>query len=413
MPNKFRIAVRKFDPFETFIQKVWQSFCIDSGCKLELEAIPMDLHPLYESTLGEQNGLQNGDWDVGLISTDWISEAQKHQKIINLNLFLEENPPDDFPHGWPQALLGMQNFNDQIYGLPFHDGPECLIYRKDLFENENEKLAFKKAYGRELAPPRTWDESLEVAHFFQRPEEGLYGTVLAAFPDGHNTVFDLCLQIWARGGEIINDDGNVNVDTKIAEEGLAYYIKLSKDKNAIHPESSMMDSVKSGMAFARGEVAFMVNWFGFAAMCEVDEISKVKGCVDIIPVPTGKNGKGVSLNVYWMYTIGAGSKNKKVAYDFIRFAVNAQNDKLLTLEGGIGCRKSTWNDKEINISVPYYHKLNFLHNNSYTLPRKAHWVEIAVVIDEIVMSAMSPDQSIKKILENGQIKIKAIEEKHA
>ena len=43
----------------------------------------------------------------------------------------------------------------KIYGLPFHDGPECLIYRKDLFENENEKLAFKKVYGRELAPPRT------------------------------------------------------------------------------------------------------------------------------------------------------------------------------------------------------------------------------------------------------------------
>ena len=88
MPDKFRIAVRKFDPFETFIQKVWQSFCIDSGCKLELEAIPMDLHPLYESTLGEQNGLQNGDWDVGLISTDWISEAQKHHKIINFKFIL-------------------------------------------------------------------------------------------------------------------------------------------------------------------------------------------------------------------------------------------------------------------------------------------------------------------------------------
>ena len=98
MPNKFRIAVRKFDPFETFIQKVWQSFCIDSGCKLELEAIPMDLHPLYESTLGEQNGLQNGDWDVGLISTDWISEAQKHQKIINLN-----------------ELIDVKNFPEKIF----------------------------------------------------------------------------------------------------------------------------------------------------------------------------------------------------------------------------------------------------------------------------------------------------------
>ena len=61
MSNKFRIAVRKFDPFETAIDKIWTFFCKDTGCDLELEAIPMDLHPLHEATLGKENGLINGD----------------------------------------------------------------------------------------------------------------------------------------------------------------------------------------------------------------------------------------------------------------------------------------------------------------------------------------------------------------
>ena len=49
----------------------------------------------------------------------------------------------------------------------------------------------------------------------------------------------------------------------------------------MHPDCREMDSVKSGLAFAAGEVAMMVNWFGFAAMCEMIPESRVKGRVDV------------------------------------------------------------------------------------------------------------------------------------
>jgi len=74
MSKKFRIAVRKFDAFESAIDKIWASFCEKTGCNLELEAVPLDLHPLYDTILKEE-GLKNGTWDVSLINTDWITEA--------------------------------------------------------------------------------------------------------------------------------------------------------------------------------------------------------------------------------------------------------------------------------------------------------------------------------------------------
>ena len=82
MSNTFRIAVRKYGPFESATQKIWTSFCEDTGCDLELEAIPMDLHPLHDATLGRENGLINGDWDVTHINTDWITEANEFTKAI-------------------------------------------------------------------------------------------------------------------------------------------------------------------------------------------------------------------------------------------------------------------------------------------------------------------------------------------
>lgn len=406
--EKFRIAVRKFDAFESAIEKIWNSFCEKYSCDLELEAVSLDLHPLYDTILQEE-GLKNGDWDVSLINTDWITEAYSSEAIMDLTREIEKNPPNNFPEGWSRSLLYKQEFEGKTYGLPFHDGPECLIYRKDLFESMEERIAFYAEHGKELEVPRTWDDLLEVATFFNRPDKKLYGTTFAAYPDGHNTVFDYCLQLWTRGGELFDENKSIKLNSEAAIEGMEYYRKALQNTKAIHPDSRNFDSVKSGMAFANGNLAMMVNWFGFASMCEFLEDSKVKGKVDVANVPAGPTGKGSSLNAYWMYVIGAGSTKKSIAYEFISYAVNEVNDKLLTLEGAIGCRKSTWHDAEVNSEVPYYHKLEELHKNTRSLPRKSNWAEIADVIDQLVLDVINTELEIVDILDEAQEKINIIE----
>ncbi|RYY09770.1 MAG: extracellular solute-binding protein, partial [Cytophagaceae bacterium] len=164
-----------------------------------------------------------------------------------------------------------------------------------------------------------------------------------------------------------------------------------------------------GQAFARGEAALMVNWFGFAAVCDVYAACPVRGRVDIAPIPHGAGGQSASLNVYWLYTIGAGSRHKAVAYDFIRFATSAANDKLLTLEGGIGCRLSTWHDAEINALVPYYHKLEMLHQQAQSLPQNAHWARIAASIEEVVRLAITTATPVAALLKTGQQQLNSLD----
>ena len=407
--DKFRIAVRRFDPFESAIEKIWKAFCQETGCRLELEAVPMDLHPLYDSLFTEK-GLKNGNWDVTFINTDWITEAVEGDHIENLSPFIASQSPDGFPDGWAPSLLGMQEFDGYIYALPFHDGPECLVYRKDLFESSVEQAAFRAAYGKELKVPKTWEELEEVALFFQRPGQNLFGTAFAAYPDGHNTVFDFCLQLWTRGGELIRDDGQVVLNSPQAWEGMQYYRRMLQDMKVIHPDSREFDSVKAGMAFAEGQLAIMVNWFGFASMCEVYPGSRVKGKVEVTHVPYGPGGKSVSLNAYWMYAMGTGCTKKSLAYDFMRFAVSPACDKLLTLEGGIGCRRSTWHDPEVNSEVPYYHKLEELHREAHALPRMRNWSAIAAVIDQLVLDVINTEDPIRDLLKEAQRKLETLQE---
>lgn len=402
--EKIRIAVRKFDPFESTLQKLWDAFCIQNNIKMEAEMIPLDLHDLYETTISEK-GLKEGKWDIAHINTDWIFDAVNENAVLNLFSLIGENPPENYPFGWHKSLLHLQKLSNGIYGLPFHDGPECLIYRKDLFENETEKANFKRQFGYELSTPKTWQEFAEIAAFFNRPEQNLYGCVFANYPDGHNMVFDFCLQLWTRGGSLLNKKNQIDIHNEAAIKALDFYRKMVNDKNAVHPKSREFGSVEAGLTFAQGQAAMAINWFGFASMAEVIEESKVKGKIDITSLPSDPGYKTASLNVYWLYTIGSGSKHQKLAYDFLRFAVTPESDKLLTTEGGIGCRKSTWKDEEINTLIPFYHKLEMLHENALTLPQTPIWPKVAELIDGAVLKAIETDISSAIILEETQEKI--------
>lgn len=403
-----RIAVRKFGPFETALKKLWDSYCRQTGCTLTAEMIPMDLDDLHAAIL-ENKGLKNGDWDIAHLVTDWLLEARESGAVEDLRSYIHQNPPDNFPQGWSSSLLTMQQFGESVLGLPFHDGPECLIYRKDLLSNLREQQKFRELYGKPLEVPKTWEDFKIVAQFFHRPEKNLYGTVFAGFPDGHNTVFDFCLQLWTRGGELIDEDNHVTINTPEAAAGLQYYRELLNDETAMHPQAMTFDSVQSGMAFARGEAAMMVNWFGFASMCEVIAESNIKGRVDIAPIPSNPGSQSASLNVYWMYTVGSGSRHKQTAYDFIRFATNTYNDKLLTLEGGIGCRISTWRDGGINAIIPYYYKLEELHRTARSMPQKGNWAQIGKIIDQVVLQAINTDIPAEELLKKAQEMINEID----
>ena len=405
--NTFRIAVRQFDPFAEAMEREWARFSAREGLNLELDAVSLDLHPLYDS-LYTQGGLKDGTWDVAFCPTDWLAQFHTANLLTDLAPFLATDPPDDFPDGWTPSLLQMQEFGDQVLGLPYHDGPECLIYRQDLLEDTDHQAAFAAQHGRPLAVPQTWDEFVDVARFFHRPQESLYGTVLAAFPDAHNTIYDFHLQLWTRNGSALTPDNKVQLDTPEAVAALTFYRELIQDDTLIHPQSRDLDSVGSGLAFARGEIALMVNWFGFAGMCETIPESQVQGKVAITGLPSLTGKESTSLNVYWILGIAQGSPYQGIAYRFLRHCASAEADKALTLGGGIGCRRSTWVDVEVNQQIPFYQDMEKLHDVARELPRLSNWPQVTAILDEMVLAVINTNDPVPDLVRQAQTKIEAL-----
>ena len=400
MSRRFTILARRFGPFEKACRIFWDQLAKARGLDLELELIPLDLPELHAAIL-------TGRFDVAHVNTDWLAECWAKGCLEDLSGRTRSDPPEDYPAGWPTSLLGLQTFADGLAGIPFHDGPECLIYRKDLFASELERSSYRARYGAELEPPRTWAEFKRIAAFFERPEEGLHGTLFALYPDGHNNVFDFALQVLSRGGSL-EQDGRVVLDSAEALDALQDYRGLINSP-FIHPESRQLESIGACWTFARGEVAMMVNWFGFATMCETVEGSRVGGRVDICAVPHAESHPDpVSLNVYYVWSIGRDSQHKDLAYDYIRNGVRKENDVILTMEGGIGCRRSTWFDPGVNRAIPYYSRMAEIHGYASTLPRSVAWHAISSVIDELVIDTIDTDRPVAAILQEAQARVDAI-----
>jgi multiple sugar transport system substrate-binding protein len=84
-------------------------------------------------------------------------------------------------------------------------------------------------------------------------------------------------------------------------------------------------------------------------------------------------------------------------------------DKLLTLEGAIGCRTSTWLDAQVNAAIPFYHRMAELHATAREMPRSIHWPRIAEIFDRMVLAAINGGEDIAHIAMRGQAEMEQLD----
>jgi multiple sugar transport system substrate-binding protein len=402
--TRLRIAVREFSDFENALEEEIALYR-EKTAAVEFEAVPFEVHALH-AELFEKNGLRSGAWDIAYLVTDWLAEAVEENTVEELTSYLKQKPIVGWPQEWARSITEPLYFSDKLYTLPWHDGPECLIYRRDLFENPSEQKAFRNQHGYALKPPTTWKQFADVARFFTRPGENLYGTMLAAFPDGHNTLYDFAIQLWSRGGELVDKQNRPLLDTPQAIAALDFYRNTIGDTSMCYPGGRELDSTRSGDVFLRGSVAMMVNWFGFAARCD-REGSPLRGKVAIAPIPAQEGKKPISLSVFWTLGIGSGSKHKQAAFDFLHFLTQPALDKAIVKHGTVGVRLSTWRDSAVQEQVPAYRYIEEISLSARRLPRSRKLPTFADIVTDVATSALTTDEPSAQILKKAQQRIAA------
>lgn len=378
MPLK--LIGRTFSTFENALARQIEAHVIAGGEPVECEFLEVEE---IEERLVRGEAATDGSVDVVMLPGDWYPTLLAHEKLICLDEFLQNDPPRDWPEGWPASLRTLQcDRRGRTFGTPYHDGPEMLIYRTDLFGDRSNRRRFREQFGRDLRPPETWSEFLEVAYFFTDPERDQYGTLLAAFPDAHNIIYDFFLGLWTRGGEVIDEQGGVAFDGPAGQASLEFLVDLIHTYRVVPPDVHEIDSIASGDRFNSGQVAMMVNWTGFAAYADTAATSQVGGKVGctLVPRDEGPEGRHVSMNNYWCLSIPVGSRRQQAAYHFLKHTCGPEMDRITTEEAAIGCRLSTWRHPDFQ-AIAGYSLLERLHENTRSAPAIAEYEAISRVLN--------------------------------
>jgi multiple sugar transport system substrate-binding protein len=397
-----RILLRDFSDFENALAAEIAAFHrAQSDIRVEPEVVT--LHQLHDAWF-LPGGMRSGRWDLGFLVTDWLAEAMEDGLLEDLVPWMRRAPVPDWPNGWARSIAEPVCFGNAVSSLPWHDGPECLIYRRDWFEDPTERAQFCNDYGYELQPPRTWQQFADAARFFTRPSEGQYGTLFAAYPDGHNTLYDFALQLWSRGGSLVNAAGRACVQSAEALNALEFYRTTVRDHTVCHPDSQELNSTHSGDVFLEGGVAFMVNWFGFAARSDRSG-SPLLGKVGIAPIPADPGCAPVSLSVFWTLGLARAGQKKAAAWEFLRFLARPDVDLARAEHGTVPVRLSSWRNNELQQRVPCYARIEEISLAARRLPRTRSLPAFAEIVDLMLVEALTSNEPSAEILRRAQQRI--------
>jgi multiple sugar transport system substrate-binding protein len=407
MPT-LKVLYRTFDGFARAFAEQAEAFRA-ARPDVQFEIIPIDPEALYHQMI-DQRGLLTAEADVVLLLTDWLPEALKLKGLTGLNDRLDSLPPSDWPHGWSASLLDLQrDASGQVFALPYHDGPEMFMYRADLFEHPGEQIAFQNQYGYPLQVPETWSQFRDAARFFTRPEQGLYGAMIAGLNDGHNNVYDFFLHLWSRGGRLFDEKLRPAFHDAIGQEALQFYADLILKDRVCPPKTLEYDSVASGVAYAAGEAAMMWNWCGFSAVAELPPSAIIgQNRVGLVPRGDGPAGRHMSLNIYWVLAIPSGSTQPDLAYEFLRHCASPAMDRVTALSGGTGVRLSTWRDAKIQEQFKYYTAIEVVHQNVESPPRLPEYPAINEVFNQMQHAVVTQTKSTTQALQDAAQAVESI-----
>jgi multiple sugar transport system substrate-binding protein len=167
----------------------------------------------------------------------------------------------------------------KTYALMYDGDMLQVAYRTDLFNDAKERQDFKAKHGYELAPPKTWEQFMDIAAFFTRPPQ-LYGT---AFYAARGFCYAWFANIFAGlGGKWFDNDMKPGINTENGVKALEMLVKM---KAYSPPNILQIDYPTLNEVFLNGSTAMVVQWDDLALKVENPKMSKVVGRGGFAPCP--------------------------------------------------------------------------------------------------------------------------------
>jgi multiple sugar transport system substrate-binding protein len=344
------------------------------------------------------------DW-AGNGHVRWINDLMSNSKLRDPNL-----DPDDFLQPlWDDNCLFAGN---KRACYPTYNFQMVYWYRKDWFSHSGEKAAFKKKYGYELGPAKTYKQFRDIAEFFTRKKgEKIAGKVLADNHYGVGLVGKREMSLtweWYNilngwGVNLYDKDGRPRFNQKGVVEATKWWLGLRPFAPPGVSEAGFIDLF---VLMTKGNIAQSLNWIDFAFAIDIPKISKAVGVYTYAPVPVVKAGLPPSG---WgegePMVISKYSKNAEAAYLFIQWMSSKETQKKW-IEGpghGLPVRKSSLELPFVK-KHPVYAPSILSMKHGWFDPGFSNYAQLREEITIQITQAAAGRQTVEKAIANIQAK---------
>jgi multiple sugar transport system substrate-binding protein len=312
-PATISFLARGDDAIFAVFRKMKADFeTLGTGVTVTLDETPGDWHQKFQLQIASGTAP-----DAVFHSVDVIGTSARKNMVLPLDDLLsseKEYNRDDF--FW--TAFTCANYKGKLYGLPYDGGPYVIYWDKDLF----------KAAGLEpLSPTKrvTWDQVLEMSKKLTLDMDGKHPGE-AGFDPKRIKQYAISphtgrwyIYVYCNGGEVLDANGNLMLDTPEAVEALQWLADLGA-KHYVAPSPSFTQS--NPVNFFSSNMAMQIQ----GAFDIVRERQR-KNDWDIAPLAQGK--MAVPSVLYSPLAIVTGTKKVEAAWKWIWYCCGERGQTIV------------------------------------------------------------------------------------
>jgi multiple sugar transport system substrate-binding protein len=347
--NELTIWWAQWDP-ANYLQQLVADYEKEKGVKVNVVQEPWGSY--YNKVAAEWAAKGTG-FDMVVGDSQWIGQGATQGHYLDLTDFMKEKGMDKTVT--PATLQYYGTYDNKYWAFPTEGDALGWAYRKDLFEDPKEKEAFKAKYGRDLAVPTTLAELRDIAEFFTRKDQNLYGIGVYTQKDYDAITMGVQNFLFNYGADWKNDknvvEGVLNTDN--AAKALELYKELY---GFSAPGLSNAFFQELNDAFISGQVAMITNYFAFfPALVNKDINANFHDKVGFFSSPKGPDGlqfaslggQGTSINAY------IPAERQQASKDFLEWFASEPAQKTWGERGGYTCNISILKSDDFLKMTPF------------------------------------------------------------
>jgi multiple sugar transport system substrate-binding protein len=241
------------------------------------------------------------------------------------------------------------------WAYPTEGDADGWAYRRDLFEDPANMEAFEAEYGYPLAPPETYSQLMDIAQFFTRPDEGIYGVAIYTQADYDAITMGVENTMFSWGADWKDENNNVLgvVNSPEAIEAVQFYRDLYDCCQAPGLSNAFFAEVND--AFTSGQAAMAMNYFAFFPALANPETNPYADGTGFFVNPEGPygdqhaalGGQGTSIINY------ISDERKEASMDFLRWFAQEDVQAQWGALGGYTCNANVLQTEEFLEVAPF------------------------------------------------------------